>query len=173
MSPKLRFEVVSMVEVARDSMDFGVEMPTVLVVDDERVIADSLSMILRSKGLKVLTAYDGESALAMATSVAPDLLITDVSMPAMNGVELAMSLLETTPDCKVLLFSGNATLADLLPAQQAGYDFPLLTKPVPPFEMLGRVSELLGVPIELGFARSLGSKPAPGFGNPNPAERRA
>jgi CheY-like chemotaxis protein len=149
MSPKLRFEVIPISEVALETTEFVMGTPTVLVVDDERVIADSLSLILRSKGLKVLTAYDGESALMIAGPRPPDLLITDVSMPSMNGVDLAMALLEITPDCKVLLFSGNATLADLLPARRAGYDFPLLIKPVPPFEMLGHVSSLLGMSIDL------------------------
>ncbi len=149
MSAKLRFEVIPISEVALETAEFAMGTPTVMVVDDERVIADSLSLILRSKGLKVLTAYDGESALMLAAPRPPDLLITDVSMPSMSGVDLAMALLETMPACKVLLFSGHATLADLLPARQAGYDFPLLTKPVPPFEMLGHVSALLGMSIDL------------------------
>jgi CheY-like chemotaxis protein len=149
MSPKLRFEVVSIAEAARETSDFGKRRSTVLVVDDERVIADSLSIILRSKGLDVMTAYDGKGALGLVGPKMPDLLITDVSMPSMNGIELAMALLKRAPSCKVLLFSGNATLADLQPARQAGYDFSLLTKPVPPYEMLGYVADLLGVPIQI------------------------
>jgi DNA-binding NtrC family response regulator len=86
----------------------------VLIVDDERVIADTLSIILSRSGFSTMTAYDGESALELARAVYPDLLVSDVVMPEMTGVELAIAVTETVPGCKVLLFSGQATTVDLL-----------------------------------------------------------
>jgi DNA-binding NtrC family response regulator len=114
----------------------------VLVVDDEQVIADTLSKILSMSGYKVLTAYNGKSALELVRSAPPALLITDVVMPGMTGIELAITLTEAVPDCKVLLFSGQAATADLLAAaRDMGYDFNILMKPIHPTDMLKRVRE--------------------------------
>src|SRR5579875_2782848 len=63
--------------------------PLILVVDDHRMIADSLVEILNMSGFRALVAYDGEAALRTALEVHPDYLLTDVVMPSMNGVELA------------------------------------------------------------------------------------
>lgn len=121
-------------------------LPVVLVVDDERVIADTLSMILDNNGFAVKTAYDGTSALEMATLVSPQLLISDVMMPGMSGIDLAIAIRHAVPDCQVLLFSGLASTSDLLAsARLAGHDFVVLTKPVHPTEMLARVSERLAL----------------------------
>jgi YesN/AraC family two-component response regulator len=73
--------------------------PVVLIVDDERVIADTLSIILSKSGFSTITAYDGESALELARVVHPDLLISDVVMPEMTGVDLAIAVTETVPGC--------------------------------------------------------------------------
>ena len=111
--------------------------PVVLIVDDERVIADTLSIILSRSGFSTMTAYDGESALEHDRTVHPDVLISDVVMPEMTGVELAIAVTETVPGCKVLLFSGQATTVDLLEkARHRGHDFTILTKPVHPTDML-------------------------------------
>jgi len=118
--------------------------PVVLVVDDERLIADTLAAILEISGYAAMVAYDGQSALEIAKVIPPDLLISDVVMPGMSGVELAMALSRRVPACKVLLFSGQAATLDLLSAARAaGHDFPALTKPVHPRVMLDHVSELV------------------------------
>ena len=120
------------------------DQPVVLIVDDERVIADTLSIILSRSGFSTMTAYDGESALEHARTVHPDVLISDVVMPEMTGVELAIAVTETVPGCKVLLFSGQAATVDLLEkARHRGHDFTILTKPVHPTDMLRRISECL------------------------------
>jgi DNA-binding response OmpR family regulator len=121
-------------------------LPVVLVVDDERVIADTLSVILRRNGFAVMTAYDEVSALGIATQVPPQLLISNVAMPHMSGIDLAIAIRHAVPDCEVILFSGQASTADhLASARLAGYDFVTFTKPVHPSEMLARVSERLGL----------------------------
>ncbi len=116
--------------------------PLVLVVDDECAIADSLAEILKRSGHRAMTAYDATSALDTALLSPPDVLITDVVLPGMSGIELAITVRRIFPDCKVVLFSGNAaTSAMLEPATRAGHNFVLLTKPVHPTEMLARVAE--------------------------------
>jgi DNA-binding response OmpR family regulator len=118
--------------------------PVILVVDDERTIADTLSMILGKNGFAAMTAYNGASALEIATLVPPQLLISDVMMPGMSGIDLAIAIRDVVPDCGVILFSARAFTADLLAsARLAGLDFMALTKPVHPTEMLARVSERL------------------------------
>lgn len=117
--------------------------PVVLVVDDEPIIADTIVAILKHRGFAASAAYDGETALEMALLVPPVLLITDVSMPRMNGIELAISLTKAIPDCQILLFSGQAITHDLLKDASAdGYQFALLPKPVHPKDLLAEMSSL-------------------------------
>lgn len=112
-----------------------------LVVDDERSIADTLAAILRNAGYEVTAAYDGLSALSRCESFHPDLVITDVVMPGMTGIEMAILIKQRYPACKVLLFSGQATTADLLEkARQSGYDFELLAKPIHPTDLLAKLA---------------------------------
>ncbi|HUS20287.1 MAG TPA: response regulator [Terriglobales bacterium] len=119
--------------------------PDILVVDDEKRIADTLALILRSKDYLVTTAYNGLEAYESCRKVAPRLVITDVVMPQMNGVELAMKLRLEIPECSVLLFSGQASTADMLrEANERGFEFELLAKPVHPEQLLTRVRELIG-----------------------------
>ncbi|WP_433969523.1 response regulator [Tunturiibacter gelidiferens] len=117
-----------------------------LIVDDEQIIADTLSIILSRSGFFTITAYDGLQALEIARSARPDLVISDVMMPGMTGVELAIAITQSIPTCKILLFSGQAATADLLVhARNAGHNFTTLTKPVHPTDMLQRVAECLAV----------------------------
>jgi DNA-binding response OmpR family regulator len=120
-------------------------IPRILVVDDESAIADTLTEILSRSGYPAIAAYDGNGALELALLSPPELLITDVVLPGMNGIELALTVKRVYPDCKILLFSGQASTADLLTrARCAGHSFTLLTKPVPPRELLALVADRLG-----------------------------
>jgi DNA-binding response OmpR family regulator len=116
------------------------ERPVVLLVDDEELIVETLAAILTHAGFAVMKAYDGASALDIARTVPPDLLISDVAMPGMDGITLAVAVSCAVPDCGVLLFSGHAQPRDLEDARRAGYDFPLLTKPVHPRTILEHAS---------------------------------
>lgn len=118
--------------------------PVVLVVDDEKVIADTLAVILSKNGFAAMTAYDGKSALEIAGVIPPELLLSDVVMPEMTGIELAIEVVRNVPDCKVLLFSGEAATVDLLAdAHAAGRDFTTLTKPVHPTDLLACITDCL------------------------------
>ncbi len=146
MPGSFQFSVVPLAEVLRDESATFPETNghVVLVVDDERIIADTLSIILRKHGYGVLTAYNGVAALDLAYETPPDLLLSDVVMPGMTGIELAIILTKAMPTCKVLLFSGQASTADLLMTAQAlGHDFNVMTKPVHPTDILRQIEERL------------------------------
>jgi len=129
--------------------------PVVLVVDDEYVIADSLADILKRSGYAAVSAYDGEAALETALTMPPELLISDVILPGMNGVELAITIRRIFPDCKVILSSGQPTSARLLAsADSAGHRFVFLHKPVHPTELLEHVSSCLNSRKQPAFERS-------------------
>ena len=146
MAAKLNFQTVSLVEIQRLHPD-GRPQPVVLVVDDEQIISNTLAAILSSSGYTALTAYDGAAALEMAGLVPPQMMITDVCMPGMSGIELAIAVRQSVPDCRVLLFSGLSSTADLLAtARDAGYEFEVLSKPLHPTELLARVSSYLKGP---------------------------
>jgi len=116
--------------------------PVVLVVDDESVIADTLAEILSRSGYHSIPVYDGDSALETALLTPPEMLITDVVLPGMTGIELAITVRRIFPDCKIILFSGQASTADLLSTARAeGHQFTLLNKPLHPQDLLQRVSE--------------------------------
>jgi CheY-like chemotaxis protein len=144
MSTHLNFEVIPLAKVPLPKSLVQGNPPLVLVVDDERVIADTLSAILTKHGFAVMTAYDGATALELARLTPPDLLISDVAIPEMNGIELAITMVQSLPDCKVLLFSGQASTVDLLErARHAGHTFTLILKPIHPTDLLNRISEFL------------------------------
>lgn len=110
------------------------------MVDDERIIADSLATILNNSGYQASAFYDAESALSAGELVNPDCLITDVVMPGMNGIDLAVEISDRFPACRVLLFSGQAATSDLLATVRGrGLDFDVLPKPVHPKELLARL----------------------------------
>ncbi len=120
------------------------ERKKILVVDDERAIADTLAMILEDRGYETATAYSGEEAVQVACSFRPDCLVSDVVMRTMNGVDAAIEILRALPCCKVLLVSGNAGYGDFLEKARAkGFDFELLLKPVPPAELLLKIARTL------------------------------
>ncbi len=114
--------------------------PKVLVVDDERVIADTLAMILNQSGFDARAVYSGEKAVEMASSFVPNMLITDVIMADLNGIDAAIMIRSILPNIKILLFSGQAATADLLEkARVKGYEFEILAKPVHPQDLLSRL----------------------------------
>jgi DNA-binding response OmpR family regulator len=114
--------------------------PVILVVDDESAIADTVTEILCRSGYAAMAAYDGADALETALLTPPEMLITDVILPGMSGIELAIAIKRIFPDCKILLFSGQAATTDLMAnAHSAGHSFTLLNKPIHPKDLLQRV----------------------------------
>jgi FixJ family two-component response regulator len=114
----------------------------VFVVDDERMIADTLTEILIDRGFDAITFYDSRKVMAQAEQHCPDVLLTDVIMPHLNGVELATLLSDRCPQTRVLLLSGQAATANLLKgATRRGKPFELLSKPLDPRILLKKLSE--------------------------------
>ena len=141
------------VELARQNASpAGIErvLPLVLVVDDEPLIAETLAAILNNSGLAALTAPDALAALEIAQLIPPEMLISDVAMPGMNGFDLAIEVTKAIPDCEIILFSGQATSGEMEALNHAaGRDFVTLVKPVHPADLLKRVYERLN---SRGFA---------------------
>jgi CheY-like chemotaxis protein len=114
--------------------------PKVLVADDERIIADTLAMILNQSGFEARAVYSGERAVELIPVFEPDMLITDVIMADLNGVEAAIRIRAMRPQIKILLFSGQAATADLLvKARAEGHEFEILAKPVHPQDLLNKL----------------------------------
>lgn len=114
--------------------------PLVLVVDDERLIADTMTEILKRCGFHAVCAYEGKSALELARRNTPDFVLTDVVMPLMNGVELAIEIRKVLPDTEVILLSGQAGINDILShGREEGYTFELFAKPIHPEKLLKRL----------------------------------
>jgi CheY-like chemotaxis protein len=83
-------------------------------------------------------------AIEMAGNFYPDMLITDVVMPGISGIETAIKLREILPACKVLLFSGQAATQNLLETASArGHEFELISKPVHPRELIARMQRVM------------------------------
>jgi DNA-binding response OmpR family regulator len=149
MNRKSTFSAIPITEVPMTGGDRAYR-PVVLVVDDECTIADTLTEILKRSGFNAIAAYDGPSALDTALLNPPQVLITDVFLPGMNGIDLAISMRRIFTDCKVILFSGNAATSPLMAsAMRAGHNFVLLTKPVHPADMLAHVSGCIQPRLEM------------------------
>jgi len=118
--------------------------PRVLIVDDEPIIADTLAKILEHEGYSALAAHDGKSALEYAKISTPQLVIADVMLSGMNGVDIGVAIRNLFPDCKIILISGQATSDALIGAAMSeGDHFVFLEKPVHPSVLLKHVAELL------------------------------
>jgi DNA-binding response OmpR family regulator len=112
----------------------------VLVADDEQVIANTLAIILNQAGFEARAVYSGEKALEELDSFQPDMLISDVIMTGMTGIDVGIATRKKLPNCKVLLFSGQAATADLLEhARAEGHEFDILAKPVHPTDLLAKL----------------------------------
>ena len=112
----------------------------VIVADDEETIATTLAIILNQAGFEARAVFSGEQVVELLDSFQPEMLITDVVMPGMTGIEVAIAVRNRLPDCKILLFSGQAATADLLEKARAqGHEFEILAKPVHPQDLLAKL----------------------------------
>ena len=117
---------------------------SVLVVDDDPVILRLLQVNFDLEGIDVSTAVDGEEGLKMAQSDRPDLVISDIMMPKVNGLEL-LAALRSSPDTAslpVILLSAKAQVADVQRGLELGAD-DYITKPFDPLELIDRVYKVL------------------------------
>jgi CheY-like chemotaxis protein len=116
----------------------------VLVVDDEQLIAESLKDILTRAGFDTVFALSGTEAIALAEQICPDIVISDVIMPDLDGVQTAIRIRRACPDARILLFSGQAATSDILERARAeGHDFDLLPKPIHPARLIAVITKLM------------------------------
>ncbi len=118
--------------------------PLILLVDDETHILNVLSVKLSSVGFRIQCATDGEEALRLAEQTSPDLVITDLQMPRMDGLALCDRLAQVLPtqNTPVIILTGRGHAIDQPdnPNVKA-----LIAKPFSPREVVGKVNELLNV----------------------------
>jgi CheY-like chemotaxis protein len=109
------------------------EIRRVLIVDDEPMIADTLAIILNQNGFAASATYSGEQALESASTVRPNVVITDVILPGMTGIEAGNQIAQSFPDCRIILLSGRPAGTNLnMPGQGNEHRFELLLKPIHP-----------------------------------------
>ncbi|MDT5350908.1 MAG: two-component system, OmpR family, response regulator [Mycobacterium sp.] len=114
----------------------------VLVVDDEPVLAEMVSMALRYEGWSISTAGDGSSAIASARAQRPDVVVLDVMLPDMSGLEVLHKLREEIPQLPVLLLTAKDAVEDRIAGLTAGGD-DYVTKPFSIEEVVLRLRALL------------------------------
>lgn len=119
--------------------------PRVLVVDDDEVIRELLSMNFELEGFEVTTAADGEQALAAVAAAPPDVITLDVMMPRLSGLEVADRLRSNpaTAGVRIILVSARAQETDLARGEGLGVDA-YVTKPFEPGELIDIVRSLIG-----------------------------
>jgi DNA-binding response OmpR family regulator len=116
---------------------------TILVVDDDPVIVKLLQVNFEMEGYAVISAGDGEAGLARVRADQPDLVVLDVMMPGLNGLEVARTLKDdpatwTTP---IILLSAKAQASDVAAGREVADEY--MTKPFDPLELLSVVAKLM------------------------------
>ena len=111
--------------------------PRVLIVEDEAVVLHTLQLILQQQGYEVRGARDGHEAFAIAPAFQPEILLCDINLPDVDGIQIAVRIKRETPYCRVVLLSGEITSAELLDEAKArGHYFEVLAKPTDPQHLL-------------------------------------
>ena len=115
-----------------------------LVVDDDPVILKLLEVNFEMEGFTVLVARDGEEGIDVARADQPDLIVSDIMMPKVSGLELVTALKgdPTTSEIPIILLSAKAQSADVKAGMEAGAD-DYVTKPFEPLDLVDRVNRLL------------------------------
>jgi CheY-like chemotaxis protein len=117
----------------------------ILIVDDESLVADTLCIIFRKSGYECRVSYSGEQAIAAVQSFVPDLLICDVCMPDMDGLDVAEAISRVAPECRVLMFTGQYMNLRRVQAHFAEITThsAIVTKPIQPEDLLRQARILL------------------------------
>jgi DNA-binding response OmpR family regulator len=123
----------------------AVKGATILVVDDDPVIQKLLTVNFEMEGYRVITAGDGIEGLAQVASAPPDIILLDVMMPRMDGLEVARRLKSDpkTEGIPIVLLSAKAQSLDIQSGLDVGAD-DYVTKPFDPLELLDKVAALIG-----------------------------
>lgn len=120
---------------------------TVLIVDDEERVVRSIAGVLEDEGFEVASAKSGQEALDIFQSIHPDVILLDIWMPGMDGIDVLKRLKTMVPDCQVIMISGHATISTAMAAVKLGaFDF--IEKPISLDVLLRTVHRALERPHE-------------------------
>lgn len=125
-------------------MPIAVDNPKckVLVADDEHVICDTLALILGANGFEAMRAYSGEAAVESARAERPDVVVVDVILSGMSGMEAARQIRALYPGCRTILISGTIASNEMLnEARALGGNLEFLTKPFAPDVLLSKLRD--------------------------------
>ena len=125
-----------------------------LVIDDERALASLIGSYLDREGFEVHLAYDGPEGLEQARSVDPDVVVLDLGLPHLDGIEVCRQL-RTFSDCYVVMLTARSDEIDTLIGLSVGAD-DYMTKPFSPRELIARITALLRRPRRVGTAATAG-----------------
>ena len=114
----------------------------VLIVDDEREFATTLAERLNLRGYDARAAFSAEEALAAVAASAPDVVLLDLTLPGVRGVELLMTLRQLLPHGEIILLSGHLDLAEKIEGVRIDA-FGMLLKPVVMAELTGKIDAAL------------------------------
>ena len=114
------------------------------VVDDDAIIASTLAAILRLHGFDVRSFVDPTEVVSSALREPPELLISDIVMPELSGIDLALQVKTLFPTCKILLFSGEAASVSFQQdAQRVDANLHIIPKPLQPSHLLEIIGQKL------------------------------
>lgn len=114
------------------------------MVDDEILIAETIAEILNQNGFDARIATSADEAILLAIQTCPDVVLSDVVMPRMSGVELGIQIRKQLPGTRVVLFSGQSSTSGILRrGAESGHSFELLPKPIHPEELIARLKNHL------------------------------
>lgn len=121
--------------------------PTVLIADDEALIASTLALVLEAHGYRTVVAHTGEEAVERAMASTPAVVICDIIMPGMSGIDAVLEIRANCPGCRIILISGDTRSAELLEQANAlGHAFEVLAKPFHPARLLDMLTSDASLP---------------------------
>jgi DNA-binding NtrC family response regulator len=119
----------------------------VLLVDDEEAFVNTLAQRLKMRELNVETVYDGEQALAHVKSKEPDVMVLDLKMPGLHGMDVLKEIRKSYPKMQVIILTGHGTEKDEQEARRlGGFDF--LRKPADIETLIGKIKEAYAEKLE-------------------------
>jgi two-component system OmpR family response regulator len=114
----------------------------ILIIDDEQLSREGVAEVLHDEGYEVATAADGQEALALVVPFRPDLVLTDLQMPRLDGMGVIQHLRDVSPTTPVMIFTADVTLDARRKAERLGVQG-YLNKPLNFADMLRRIARLL------------------------------
>ena len=119
----------------------------VLLVDDEEAFVNTLAQRLKMRELNVETVYDGEQALSQVKSKEPDVMVLDLKMPGLHGMDVLREIRKSYPNMQVIILTGHGTEKDEEEARRlGGFDF--LRKPADIDTLIGKIKEAYAEKLE-------------------------